>query len=218
MSTTIGIPMNEETRIALEDLLIDVPNMDGRKFLFTNIKQACQDAKRSIRNKVTPVNRRPIVGGPPKQEEFSLKGVDLNKYTLPSDSAWLPKNLDAEDSKPIELKLGDNTMGYIKNYGQIVGVRHEQYNLAEEEYLKKLQAEMIANKVPQQNIDQWKKAQENTRKERLGAVPKCIEECLYVSIWPMIQQKIDQSDGEIFDKEFEEEYGEKEKPVKKASS
>jgi len=212
MSTTITIPMNEENRIALEDCLIDTPNMDARKFVFVNIKQACQDAKRSIRNKVTPINKRPEDGGPPQQEDFSLKGIDLDKYTLPSDPKWLPKNLDAEDSKPIELKLGDNTMSYIKNYGQIVGVRHEQFNKAEEENITRIRAEMVANNAPEPNIKQWEKVQDGVRKERLAAVPTCIEQCIWVSIWPLIQQKIDQNDGVIFDKEFDEEYGEKAKP------
>jgi len=217
MSTTIGIPMNEETRIALEDCLIDTPNMDARKFIFNSIKQACQDAKRSIRNKVTPINKRQE-DGMMKQEEFSLKGIDLTKYTLPSDPNWLPKNLDAEDSKPIELKLGDNTMGYIKNYGQIVGVRHEEYNKAEESYLEKTKADMIKANAPEDNIKGWEKAQESIRKTRLESVPKCIEECLFVSIWPIIQQKIDLSDGLIFDKEYDEIYAEKPKPEEKAAS
>ena len=207
--------MNEETRIALEDCFIDVPNMDARKFVFGNIKSACQDAQRSIRDKVTPINRRPTDGGPPKQEEFKLKGIDLEKFTLPSDPAWLPKNLDAEDNKPIELKLGDNTMGYIKNYGQIVGIRHEQFNLAEDKFFEKTKASMRAAKAPPDNIKQWEKVQAKIREDRLGAIPKCIEECIYVSIWPLIQQKIDQSDGVIFEKEYSEIYESKEESVKK---
>ena len=211
MSTTIRIPMNEENRIALEDCLVDIPDMDARKFAFTNIKMACQDAKRSIRNRVTPVNRRPKDGGQPKQEEFKLKGIDLEEYTLPSNPDWVPKNLDIEDNKPIELKLGDNTMGYIKNYGQIVGVRHEQYNLAEEEFVASTKKSMIEANAPPDNIKQWEEAQEKIRVERLKQVPKCIEECIYMSIWPIIQQKIDQSDGVIFDREYDEIYKEPEK-------
>jgi len=53
MSTTIQVPMNEEQRIALEDCFIEIPNMDARKFIFDNIKMACGDSKRSIRNKIT---------------------------------------------------------------------------------------------------------------------------------------------------------------------
>lgn len=215
MSTTIAIPMNEETRIALEDCLIDTPNMDARKFVFTNIKQACQDAKRSIRNKVTPVNIRPTDGGPPKQEEFKLKGVNLEEFTLPSDPEWLPKNLDKEDNRPIELKLGDTTMGYIKNYGQIVGVRHAEYNKAEDKFIEHTKAEMLKANAPPDNIKQWEKAQDRIKEDRLKAVPKCIEECLYVSIWPLIQNKIDMSDGQIFDKEYDEQYPDKPEPDKK---
>jgi len=217
MSTTIGIPMNEETRIALEDCLIDTPNMDARKFIFNSIKQACQDAKRSLRNKVTPVNKRQE-DGTMKQDEFSIKGINLEDYTLELDPNWLPKNLDPEDSKPIELKLGDNTMGYIKNYGQIVSIRHEEYNKAEDEYLEKTEADMMKANAPEDNIKQWKKVQESVKKSRLEAVPKCIEECLYVSIWPIIQQKIDLSDGLIFDKEYDEQYPDKPKEEAKATT
>ena len=171
MSTTISIPMNEETRIALEDCLIDVPNMDARKFVFINIKQACQDAKRSIRNKVTPINKRQE-DGTMKQEEFSIKGINLEELTLPSDPNWLPKNLDAEDNRPIELKLGDNTMGYIKNFGQLVTIRHKEYNKAEDKFFEKTKAEMIKANAPTDNMAQWEKVQKKIREERLSEVPK----------------------------------------------
>ena len=214
MSTTITIPMNEENRIALEDCLIDIPNMDARKFIFTSIKQACQDAKRSLRNKTTMVNKRQD-DGTMKQEEFSLKGINLEELTLPSDPKWLPKNLDAEDNRPIELKLGDNTMGYIKNYGQIVTIRHRQFNDAEDKFFVKTKADMVKAKAPEENIAQWEKVQKKIREERQSVIPKCIEECIHVSIWPLIQQKIDQSDGAIFDKEFEEQYPDKTEPEQK---
>ena len=213
MSTTIRIPMNEETRIALEDSFVDTPNMDARKHIFGNIKNACQDAKRSIRNKVTPTNQKQE-DGTPQQQEASLKGVNLEDFTLTSDENWLPKNMDAEDNKPIELKLGDNTMGYIKNYGQITGFRHKMFNEAEERWIVKEEAKLIASKIPEENLKRWREAQEKIRKKRLGEVPQCIEECLYVSIWPLIQQKLDQNDGLIFDKEYDEMYP-KEEPVTK---
>ena len=101
--------MNEETRIALEDVFIDEKNMDARKFVFDAIKNACQDAKRCSRNKVTPVNQRDE-NGTPKQEEYKLKGITLEDYTQEDNPNWLPKPLDEDDNKPIELKLGDNTM------------------------------------------------------------------------------------------------------------
>jgi len=214
MSTLLKIAMNEDNRVALEDCLIDIPNMDARKFVFTNIKQACQDAKRSLRNKVTMINKRQE-DGTMKQEEFSLKGIDLEKLTLPSDPNWLPKNLEAAENTPIELKLGDNTMGYIKNYGQLVTIRHEQYNKAEDEFFEKTKAEMIKANAPADNITQWEKVQKKIREERLSAIPKCIEACIHLSIWPLIQQKIDQSDGEIFDKEYDEQYPDKPETVEK---
>lgn len=213
MSTTIAIPMNEETRIALEDSFVDTPNMDARKYIFGNIKNACQDAKRSMRNKVTPTNQRNDEGIMFQKEE-SLKGVNLEDYTLPLDPDWLPKNMDAEDNKPIELKLGDNTMGYIKNYGQIVGFRHKMFNESEEKWLKEEEAKMVSQNAPEENLKKWKEAQEKIRKDRLEAVPKCIEECLYVSIWPVIQQKLNQNDGLIFDREYDEIYP-KEEPEQK---
>jgi len=205
MSTILKIPMNEENRIALEDCFIDIPNTDARKFIFDNVKMACQDAKRSLRNKVTPVNQRQE-NGQMKQEEYSLKGIDFEKYSLDSNALWVPKGLDAEDNSPIELKLGDNTMGYIRNYCQLVLIRHEQYNMAEEKYLEATKQKMIDSNAPEDTLKQWEEAQESVRKQRLEAVPKCIEEAIFVSIWTIIQQKIDQSDSIIFDKEFAEQY------------
>lgn len=203
MSTTLKIPMNEETRIALEDCFID-EGMDARKFIFGQIKLACQDAKRSLRNKITATNQRQEDGSM-KQQEYKLKGVNLEKFTLSSNPDWVPKNMDSEDNTPIELKLGDNTMGYIKSFGQIVLVRHEQYNMAEEKFIEHTKSEMEKANAPEENVKQWEKAQEKIRKERLAAVPTCIEEAIFVSIWPIIQQKIDQNDGKIFDKEWDDE-------------
>lgn len=205
MSTTIQVPMNEEQRISLEDCFIDIPNMDARKFIFDNIKMACGDAKRSIRNKVTPINQRQK-DGMMKQEEYSLKSVDFSKYVLSPNTKWLPKNADPDDNKPIELKLGDNTMKYLNMFGSIVLIRHEQFNKYEDEYLEIARAKMLEGKPPQENIDRWEEAQKKMREQRLEAAPSCLEEAIYTSIWPIIQQKIDQSDNLMFDKEFDEEY------------
>lgn len=214
MSTLFAIPMNEETRIALEDCFIDVPNMDARKFCFDNIKLACMDASKSLRNKVTPINQRQEDGAM-KQVEFKLKDIDLEEYKLPSDPAWLPENMDAEDNKPIELKFGDNTMRSIQNFGKIVMVRHEQFNKAEEEHLERTEKKMIAENAPPDNIERWEKSQDAIRKERLGVIPECIEEALHMSIWPLIQQRVDQGVNAMFDKEFKEEYPDKPAEPKK---
>ncbi len=205
MSTIFRIPMNEETRVELEDCFIDVPNMDARKFSFDNLKMACQDAKRSFRNKITPINQRQKDGSM-KQVEFSLKDIDLEKYTLDSSPNWIPKGMDKEDYKPIELKLGDNTMSYLRKYGQLIIVRHEQFNISEEKYLDETRAQMKLNNTPKENVKQWEKSQEKIRKERLDVVPTCLEQAIFVSIWPLVQQKLEQSDNTIFDKEYNEMY------------
>ena len=205
MSTTIKVPMNEEQRIALEDCFIDIPNMDARKYIFDIVKMACGDAKRSIRNKVTPINQRQKDGSQ-KQEEYSLKGIDFSKYVLDSNPSWIPKNADPEDISPIELKLGDNTMKYLNMFGSITLIRHEQFNKAEEEYLEISRAKMLESKPIQENIDRWESSQKTMRDKRLADVPTCLEDAIHTSIWPLIQQKLDISDTQIFDKEFEEEY------------
>ncbi|MHA2055313.1 MAG: hypothetical protein ACW99F_17170 [Candidatus Hodarchaeales archaeon] len=205
MSTTIKIPMNEETRIALEDVFIEQDTMDARKFIFDALKNACQDAKRSTRNNVSPVNQRQE-DGQMKQEEYKLKDVNLESYSLEDNPNWLPDNLSAEDNKPIELKLGDNTMKYLKIFGQLVNIRHEQYNIAEEKYLK-VQKEEMRSKLPNDDAyEKWEKSQETLKESRLAAVPTSLQQALYVSIWPLIQQKIDMSDGLMFEKEFNELY------------
>lgn len=213
MSTTVKIPMNEETRISLEDVFIDNDHMDARKFIFDALKNACQDAKRSVRNGVTPVNKRQE-DGQMKQEEYKLKDVKLDDYTLNDNEAWLPENLSKEDNTPIELKLGDNTMKYLKIFGQLVAVRHEQYNMAEEKYLT-IQREEMKSKLPNKDAyEKWEKTTETQKTTRLDSVPSSLQQALYVSIWPMLQQKIDMSDGLMFDKEYNEIYKEKkdEKP------
>ena len=206
MSTIVQIPMNEETRIALEDVFVDEANMDARKFVFDAIKNACQDAKRCARNKITPVNQRDD-NGTPKQEEYKLKDVNLEDYTQNDNPKWLPKNLDEEDNKPIELKLGDNTMKYLKIFGQLVTIRHEQYNMAEEKYMT-TQAEEMKMKLNTAQYEQFLKSQETQKTNRLEQVPSCLQEAIFTSVWPTIQQKIDQSDGKMFEEEYKEIYAE----------
>ncbi len=213
MSTTVKIPMNEETRISLEDCFIDAQNMDARKFIFDALKNACQDAKRSVRNGVTPINQRQE-DGQMKQEEYKLKDVKLDDYSLEDNEKWLPDNLSPEDNTPIELKLGDNTMKYLKIFGQLVTIRHEQYNMAEEDYLI-IQREEMKTKLPNKEAyERWEKGIEKQKETRLAAVPTSLQHALYTSIWPMLQQKIDMSDGLMFEKEYNEIYKEKkdEKP------
>lgn len=205
MSTIVKIPMNEEQRVSLEDCFIDIPNMDARKFMFDNLKLACQDAKRSVRNKVTNINQR-SEEGMMKQEEYSLKGIDFSKYVLKSNPAWIPKNGDPEDNTPIELKLGDNTMKYLNLFGSIVLIRHEQFNKSEDKFLETARAKMLATNPPKENMEQWESAQKKMREDRLGVVPTCLEDAIHTSIWPLVQQKIDQSDSQMFDKEYQEEY------------
>jgi len=205
--------MNEETRIALEDVFIDKDNMDARQYIFGEIKKACQDAKRSIRAGVTPVNKI-TEEGQLKQEDYKLKGIDLEKFTLESNPSWLPKNLDKEDNTPIELKLGDNSMKYLKIFGQLVTIRHEQFNIAQDEYLEIQKVEMREKVVDNKQYDRWVKGQADNRKDRLELVPHCLEQAIFTSIWPQITRTIDSADGVMFEKEFKEIYKEKaeEKP------
>ena len=205
MSTTIHIPMNEETRIALEDVFMDNENMDARKFVFDSLKQACMDAKRSVRNNITPINQRQEDGAM-KQEEYSLKGINLDKFALPLNESWLPKGLETSDNKPIELKLGDNTMKNLKTFGNLVILRHERYNIGEDKYLEEQKLKMKTTMPNPEQYDRWLKQQDSIREDRLGIVPTCLEQALHTSIWPSIQQKIEQSDGLIFEKEYEEIY------------
>lgn len=200
MSHIVTIPMSEENYIALEDTFVDTPNSDASKFFFDQLKLACGDAKRSIRNKKTFVNRRQP-DGQLKQEEFSLKDVDMSKYTLDSNKGWLPEGITAEENKPLDRKIGDSTMHYLRTFGQLTMIRHEQYNEAEEAYLKNKEAEMRESKTPEDQIENWKKIQDDIRKDRLAAVPTCIEEAIYGSINPMIQQRIEQHELSVFDKE-----------------
>lgn len=216
MSTIIQIPMNDETRISLEDCFIDSSSMDARKFIFDKLKIACQDAKKSVRNNVTPINKRGK-NGQVQPSEYNINDVNLSDYKLESKSDWLPKNLNAVDNKPIELKVGDNTIKYLQIYSQLIGIRHEQYNLAEDEYIESTIKEMKENGSNQQIIDNFLKSQEPLKKERLSQIPKTFEEAIYTSLWPLIQQKINESDGQMFDREYNEIYKKvaEKKPVPK---
>lgn len=218
MSTVLKIPMNEETRISLEDCFIDDDNMDARKFIFDLVKMCCQDGKRCLRANETPVNKKQDNWKtlPPqeqyKQEPYSLKGVELDKYTLDMNPEWLPKGLDKEDSHPIELKLGDNTMKYLKAYGQMNILRHERFNTREVEMDAKEIEELTAAKTDEKQIESTKKNQEAMKKTNLDAVPNSMEECVYTGIWMQVEQKIAQGDNTLFDKEYDEIYKKADEP------
>lgn len=219
MSTKFNIPMNEETRISLEDCFIDDDNMDARKFVYLQVTQCCQDAKRCLRANSTPVNRKQDgwKSMPPqeqyKQEDYKLNDTNLDDYNLESNNKWVPTSMEGQEVTPIELKLGDNTMKYLKNFGQLNIIRHEQFNLREKEQNELELSNIEAGNVdPRKLIETTKKNQEAMNKTNLDAVPTCLEQCVYNSIWPVIAQKIEEGDRKLFDKEYDDIYKKTEVP------
>lgn len=227
MSEKFYFPMNEETKVSLEDCFIDERNMDGRKFLFNAIRKCCQDAKRCIRICATPVKRMQS-NGQILQEDFPIKGKDIRKIELTFDDKWIPDEIDTEDNTPLEFTFGDNTISYLKDFAKISTIRHDEYNTSMEKYYEKELAKKNAelDKQTDENvkksikiqIDQWIEIQAKQREQREKYTPKNFEETVYLAVYPELMQVLDQNDAKIFDKEYAEIYDTKEEvDAKKAA-
>lgn len=221
----IFYPMNEETNSALEDCFVDNPNMNARKFVFENLAKLCQDAKRCLRLQSTPVNRKQKDTGQLQQEEYSLKGVNMDTYEIDLNPEWLPDELTKDENNPVELTLRENTEKYLKSFCKLALIRHEQYNESEEKYYeaelatKQTMLNTITGEAEKKSyseqIVKWEEAQEKERKRRISFIPSCFEETLFMAINPIIMQTLDANDSKVFTTEYAETY-EKDESTSKA--
>lgn len=173
----------EEAMIAFEDHFDDSEEL--RKFVFEQIKQLAKGAKLIRMNKsFTGViesedNKR-------KQEIFYLKDVNLDHYSIDSDPAWLPKNIQKNDVKFYILKVGEKTWGALQLFSKVNVARAVLYN---------------------KSLD---KSDENYD-GKLMEKPKCFEQIIQENLILAVYEKI----GKNIDDELEKEDAELNKPKKK---
>lgn len=203
MVQTIVIPMNEDTKTDLEDCFVNDANMDASKYLFGLVRELCQFAKRFNRQQTIPVQTRDE-NGTPKQIDFSIKDINLEDFTLPSNPDWIPPSLEGQNVSPVKLRVGDTTMRYLKIFGQMTMIRKREGDKHEDEYMNKRLQEMRDSKAPEQSIKQWQDYQQTEKQKRDDLHPTCLEHAIFLNVIAKMEQKLNELDSKIFNEEYEE--------------
>jgi len=208
MSQIFKIPMTREFLDELEDTYVD-QQKSAHRFVFELITSLCRDAKNCKLAKSTPVNRWKNKSR--VQENIKFKDIKLEDYTLPSNSNWIPKDMDAEDMTSFDLKLRDKTMEYLKMHGQILSVRVLEYNKSTTIHEEAILQDLKDNGTAAEGIKKQEEQNQTSQERRDSQIPKCLEQAVYEQIFPQIHQAVERNIDQEFNAEFDEEYAEEEK-------
>ena len=174
----IKVFMTEDALAELEDKYDDKPE-DLRKIVRDKIRELVKSAKMAKIQKIIIANIEDEETKIGKQESFPLKDFKLEKYDLKSDSDWLPKDFEEDETKFYSVKVGANTWKYLIMFCQFFGIRVEKWN------------------------DSVGK-DDKRRKDKLIDVPECREQVFHEQLIPAITQELVNAVGDEFDDEFKE--------------
>ena len=108
----VKVFMTEDALAELEDRYDENPE-DLRKIVRDKIRELVKSAKMAKIQKIIIANIENEVTKANKQENFPLKDFKLEKYDLKSDSDWLPKDFEEDETKFYSVKVGANTWKYL---------------------------------------------------------------------------------------------------------
>lgn len=206
----LKIPMTDTIFDELDDAYID-EKQTAHDFVWGLIRHLCKDAKLGTLNKVCQINI--IKDGAASTDSVKLKGLTLDE--IPSNSNWIPRNMELEDIKYFEHSISDKTLKYLKVYASFTNLRHVRYaESLDEDNARKIQ-NMENEKTSPELIAEAKSGFEKASEKFREAMPKCIEEVIFNAVYPSIHRKVTENVEKMFDKENEEFYP-KEKAVKTA--
>ncbi len=214
MYQLLKIPMSKDFLDEFEDAFVG-QEKSSHRFVFELLTALCRDAKNCKLVKNTPVNR--WVDRKKVQETIKFKDINFNDYTLPSNSKWLPKDMDESDVKSFDLKLRDKTMEYLKLHGQLVMVRIMEYNKSTILHEGAILDDLRKNNSTPEEIKAIEEQNIQSKKLRDSFLPTCLEQAIYEQIFPKIYPVVNKNIEEEFLAEFNEEYKDYEKERKKAA-
>jgi len=175
----VKVFMTEDALAELEDKYDEKPE-DLRKVVRDKIRELVKSAKMAKLQKTVIANIEvDEKKSENKQEQFPLKDFKLEKYVFKSDSDWLPKDFDEDDTKYYSIKVGSNTWKYLLMFCQLWGVRIEKWN------------DSLGKDDPK-------------RKDKFMETPECREQILHEQLIPTITRELVNAVGDEFDDEFKE--------------
>ena len=208
-STVLKIPLEKEFAEELEDAFIDKKD-SAHDFVWLEIKALCKDAKLGKLSKSCVYNS--IRNGQPTQDSVKLKEVTLKE--LPSDPTWIPDNFNKEDVTFFEHKITETTKKYLELYGSFNILRHEQYCQALVDDQEKTITKMEQNGADPNLIADAKEALVELKSKFEENAPVCLEQAIFVAIYPKLLQEVTANIDKEFDKENEQMYPKEETPSK----
>ena len=174
----VKVFMTEDALAELEEKYEEKPE-DLRKVIRDKIRELVKSAKMTKLQKLVIANIQDPDTKQNKQDQFPLGDYKLEKYDLKSDSDWLPKDFDEDDTKYYSVKVGANTWKYLIMFCQVFGIRVKIWN---------------------DSID----SDDSKRKDKLIDVPECKEQVFHEQLVPVITRELDNAVGDEFDDEFKE--------------
>lgn len=177
----VQVFLNEDALVQLEDEFVDKED-DLRHMIYDPVKSMAKSAKMQILQKQFVANEydedNPKQA---KQETVKLADYDLDKFSVSSDTDWLPDNISREDAKPYKIRVGDKTWNLLVEYFKFYNARCDVYNKS----------------LPRDLKD---------REDKVAKPAKCYEQILHEALIGPVMMKIDKSiDAELED-EFKEVY------------
>jgi len=174
----IKVFMTEDALAELEDKYDDKPE-DLRKVIRDKIRELVKSAKMAKLQKIVIANIEDEDTKQGKQDSFPLKDFNLEKHTLKSDTKWLPKDFEEEDTKTYSIKVGANTWKYLLLFVQLFGCRIDKWN------------DSIGKDDPK-------------RKDKIIETPDCREQVFHEQLLPTITRELVNAVGDEFDEEFKD--------------
>lgn len=187
MEQQIKCFLADDALVELEDAYVD-KQKDLRSEINQQIKILCKSAKMTKLHKTILVNRKQDDENSGerimKQDNVPLKEVDLSKYDVAHDPAWIPEKMDKETTKAYVQKVGDKTWKYLLEFAKLYCARIDLYNAS------------LTDKEEKEKATQ----------------PKCFEEIMHEQLINALNGIIAKNIDAEFDAEFDEIEKADEKP------
>jgi len=167
-----------------EELLYQYEDKDKdlRKLVFGFLKPFGTQGKMVKLNQ--SIQARIMKDGKMTSEDVSLKDVNVEKFTVPSDPKWIPEAVTSDEVTEYTQSVSQRLYDDLWYYGKVYCARLQLYN------------DSLDKKSPTHDKD-------------VAILPKCFEQIIQDSVVPQLSQSVV---GNI-DKEYDEEFEEMEKKI-----
>ena len=205
---------HEVVRIPLPDLFFEElddafvgEKEDSHDFIWGLLRKCCSDGKMGKLNKSCTITT--FKDGQQVNDTVKLRGLELEE--IQSDPNWIAKTMEKDEVKYFEHKVTDISWKYLKLFGSFQLLRHDKLKEAIIEANEQAIQKMIDQKKSSEEIQEAQEKQIDGLQKFDENRPTCLEECIYIHIFPQIYRKVTENVDQSLDKENESLYP-KEKP------